>query len=280
MKKAIVQLESYLASATDSEKRFVNYLLNDLEEALKLDIHTLAKINYCSAATIVRVAKKNGYSGFKELKIALYQDLNYFNNKEIYKIDKLKEDKGRNVVEDICLNNIIAIEHTLDLIDNKTLATTVDLLKINTHVSLFGIGASFLVCKDLQMKLERVGINTSLFEDSHLALVHSSNATSNTLAFCFSYSGETKEVIKMAENVKMNQGTVISIVKYGDTSLARLSDYCFYVPSFEQEVRLAATSSRISQLNVIDVIYRSYLNDVYDIKIDKILTTSRLLKKG
>lgn len=51
--------------------------MENIREITEMDIHTLAKKGYCSPATIVRISKKIGFNGFKELKIALLNDINF-----------------------------------------------------------------------------------------------------------------------------------------------------------------------------------------------------------
>jgi DNA-binding MurR/RpiR family transcriptional regulator len=279
MQRAIVKLENYLEDCTSSERNAVLYLVQNTKEALNQDIHTISKLCFCSSATIVRIAKKNGYSGFKELKRELYKDLSYLEDLDKYDLDTIKKEDTSVVIIDITNNNIRAIKQTVGLLDNNTLLAVVDLIKNNQHINLFGIGASFIACKDLQMKLERVDKNTTLYEDTHMQYIRSSNIHENELAIIISYSGETEEILKMATNIKKNNGVIISIVKYGRTDLSDLSDYVLFVPAFEQELRVSASSSRISQLNMIDIIYHSYLKEVYDVKIKNILETSRMLKK-
>lgn len=277
--RAIIKLENYLNNCTDGERQAVLYMVQHTKEMVDQDIHTISKKCYCSSATIVRISKKNGYSGFRELKKELILDLNNIDNIDSIDINNLKLESTDQVLVDITNNNIRAIKQTAELIDYNVLLEVVHLINEQEYISLFGIGASFIACKDLQMKLERVNKKTSLYEDTHLQLIRSSNVLENELAIMISYSGETQEIIKMAKNIKKNNGIIISIVKYGRTDLSDLSDYVLYVPAFEQELRVSASSSRISQLNMIDIIYHSYLKEVYDIKIKNILETSRMLKK-
>ena len=279
MQSAIIKLENYLNDCTDGERDAVLYLVQHTKDALELDIHTLSRRCFCSGATIVRIAKKNGYSGFKELKRELYKDLSYLEDLDSYELDSMKSESESSVVSDISNNNIRAIRQTVGLLDSGVLMDVVELIKNHNQINLFGIGASFIACKDLQMKLERVDKNTTLYEDTHMQYLRSANIHKDDLAFIISYSGETEEILKMAKNIRDNGGIIVSIVKYGRTDLSDLSDYVLYVPAFEQELRVAASSSRISQLNLIDVIYHSYLKEVYDVKIRNILDTSRMLKK-
>ncbi|MFM1571887.1 hypothetical protein EQF93_01075 [Helcococcus ovis] len=64
-------------SSDDVEKPVIKYILENIREITEMDIHTLAKKGYCSPVTIVRISKKIGFNGFKELKIALLNDINF-----------------------------------------------------------------------------------------------------------------------------------------------------------------------------------------------------------
>lgn len=78
MKKVIYRLQSYYDNqATEVEKPIIRYILDNPRDAVATDIHSLAKQGYCSAATIVRICKKNGFKGLRELKIALMEDINF-----------------------------------------------------------------------------------------------------------------------------------------------------------------------------------------------------------
>lgn len=280
MKKALYRLEIYYKQqATESEKNVVGFLLNQTSEAVEMDIHTLAKKCYCSAATIVRICKKNGFNGYKELKMALWNDINY--SKQLADANISTESQGNlpNVVVKVLNNNINAIQNVYNLLDFEELDTIVHLLHSCRYVYLYGIGASFLVAKDFQQKFERINKRTFLYEDLHMQLVSSTNIEKGDIAIIISYSGLTKEMIEIAHNIKMRQGIIISITKYGSSKLISLSDYNLYVPKLENPLRTGASSSRVSQLCVVDILFNAYLSIETDKSMDKIILTNKLLEK-
>ena len=59
----------------------------------------------------------------------------------------------------------------------------------------------------------------------------------------------------------------------------KIADYNLFVPKIEKALRIAATSSRISQLSVIDYIYRIYMESDSEDIMYKILDTKKLLEK-
>ena len=71
-------------------------------------------------------------------------------------------------------------------------------------------------------------------------------------------------MIRCTQNAKDNGAKVISITKVGTTPIGELADYSLYVASNEFSFRSGAMSSRIAQLNLIDILYSSYVSQMYD----------------
>lgn len=280
MKKVIYRLQTYYNNeATEVEKPVIRYILDNTREVISLDIHTLAKLGYCSAATIVRICKKNGIKGYKELKVALMNDLNFNDNLIKESINNKKVSGAPTIVNEIFNENIKAINNTYNLIDYVVVDEVIKLMKKAKAIRLFAIGASFLVAKDLQQKLERINKVSVLYEDTHMQIVNSNNSTQDDLAIIISYSGETKELNDMAKTIKSNGCKIVSITQYSNNKLMGMADYNLFVPKIEKPLRIGAGSSRISQLSVIDYLYHLYL-EIEDKKyMEKIIQTNKLLEK-
>ena len=280
MKKGLYRLEVYYKqSATESEKEVLRFLINQTREAVEMDIHTMAKKCFCSPATIVRICKKNGFSGFKELKQALWNDMNFSKQLMQVNLDAPSGEKIPNIVANVLNTNIMAIQNIYNLLDFDELDRIVALLLSQRYVYLYGIGASFLVAKDFQQKLERINKRTFLYEDIHLQLISSTNLEPGDVAIIVSYSGITKEIIEIAQNVKMCGGKIIAITKYGTNKHSSMSDFNLFVPMLQKPLRVGASSSRVSQLSVVDIVYNTYISLEKDKSMEKILSTNKLLEK-
>ncbi len=280
MKKGLYRLEVYYKqNATESEKEVLRYLINNTREAVEMDIHTMAKKCFCSPATIIRVCKKNGFSGFKDLKHALQNDINFSQQLNQVNLTSSADEKLPNIVANVLNANISAIQNVYNLLDFEELNQIVTLLLSSRYIYLYGIGASFLVAKDLQQKFERINKRTFLYEDIHLQLVSSTNLEKDDIAIIVSYSGLTKEIIEITKNVKMRGGKVIAITKYGTSRLSSLSDYNLFVPTLEKPLRVGASSSRVSQLSVVDILYNAYISLEKEKSMERIVSTNKLLEK-
>lgn len=282
MKKVIYRLQSYYDNqATEVEKPVIRYILDNPRETIESDIHSLAKKGFCSAATIIRICKKNGFSGYKTLKIALMSDINF--NTELIRgnntIKKNEKDK-QDIIHEIYEENIRAITNTYNLVDLNVIEQVIKKMKSANIIRLFAIGASYLVAKDIQHKLERINKTSLLYEDTHMQIVNSNNANVEDLAIIVSYSGETKEIVEMAKTIKSNGCKIVSLTQYSNNKLMSLADYNLFVPTIETAPRVGAGTSRLTQLTVVDFLYHSYL-EIEDKKyMEKIIKTNDLLRKN
>jgi DNA-binding MurR/RpiR family transcriptional regulator len=64
--------------------------------------------------------------------------------------------------------------------------------------------------------------------------------------------------------VKENGATVIAVTRFEENPLAIIADYNLSVAATEFTFRSGAMSSRIAQLNIIDILYTAYVNRAYE----------------
>ena len=53
---------------TDIERNVLEYLLTHLDQALKLGVRGVARENFTSTSTVMRLSRKLGYNGFIEMR--------------------------------------------------------------------------------------------------------------------------------------------------------------------------------------------------------------------
>ena len=76
MGKTILDIKILYPSLGAAEKRVADFLMADPSRVLPLSITELAEQSGGSEATIVRLAKRLGFSGYQQLKISIAQEEN------------------------------------------------------------------------------------------------------------------------------------------------------------------------------------------------------------
>lgn len=265
MKNVLVRLQEYMGQANGAEKNLVHYLMEKPEEAAKLSIHVLAERTYTSAATVIRLCKKLGFCGYKEFIISLnYENALRSEERGDISTEIRKDDVLKDIVDKVTYRSIQALEDTRKLVDLDELQKCVDILEKAGTIGLFGIGSSLLAARDMYLKFLRLNKPCICNDDWHSQIVCARNLTVSDTAVIFSYSGLTKEMITCAGILKEQNVPIITVTRFGENELTRLADYKLYVSAKELLVRTAATASRISQLNIIDILFTAYVKNNYD----------------
>ena len=265
MKNALLRLRESQDSMSATERAVSDYLLSHQGEAMGLSIHQLAEKTFSSPSTVIRMCQRIGFAGYKEFRQAVTCEMAVRRMspeqgcREVTRSDSLDD-----IVDKVTCKNIMSLEDSKNLIDTETLQRCVELLRECRTVLLFGLGASLCAARDLNLKLLRLSKPCVVNDDWHAQLLQAKNAASDDLAVVVSYSGETVEVIECMKALRERGAPIIAITRQMSSPVAELSDYRLYTTDNEATFRSGAMSSRISQLNIIDILFTAYANSEYD----------------
>lgn len=265
MSNALLRLRERSKSFSNTEREVANMILADPQLVVDMSIHELARHTFSSPSTIVRLCSHTGYSGYKEFRKAITYELalrtqsRRTEQKQIEQSDSLED-----IIDKITYLNIISLEETRELLDVQVLQKCVSLLHHARMIYLFGLGASLCAAKDAYLKFLRLNKLCTINEDWHSQLLMARNATREDLALVISYSGATVEIIECMKALKENKTPIIAITRCVDSPVAELADERLYTAANESLFRSGAISSRMSQLNIVDILYTALANESYD----------------
>lgn len=273
MTSALVRLREAAESFSPTERAAAHIILSNPQLVAELSIHELAKQTFSSPSTIVRLCNHTGYSGYKEFRRAMINDLAVREQTKKEQVQIVHSDSLDDIIEKITYKNIVALEETKALIDTNVLRQCVDLVQNAKVIYLFGIGASLCAAKDAYLKFLRINKLCVINEDWHSQLLQAKNATKEDLGIAISYSGATAEIVECMKSLKENGTPTIAITRYVKSPVAKLADQRLYTAASESLFRTGAMSSRISQLNIIDILYTALSNRQYEQSMDQLSRT-------
>ncbi|PTD31144.1 MurR/RpiR family transcriptional regulator [Mycoplasma leachii] len=239
----------------DPDHRFcfiANYILNNLDTIEKMTINQLAKATYTSVATINRFCKFLDLDGYKEL----IHIIKYFKNS--LKGDQITYSVSSNSLIHNAYNNVISsLNETFKLTieQQETIKNLITKIKKSLKIAVFAVGGTFNISKDFQQKLLRIGFNITAVNDFHNGYLLANQLNNNDLAIFVSYSGETLDLIKLAQVCTKNNVQIAVVCKATNNTLSNLSNYLINISSNEKIDRLVSTTSRFSLLFALDLIY-------------------------
>lgn len=274
----VLRIKEEYRKLTKSEKKVADYFIENYKDAINESTQSIAVATDTSPATVIRFVKTLKFDGLQQLKLAIAADMDSqkpdITDEIIHQKDGLSE-----IVEKNKRNLINSIERLYALMDLELIEKSVDAIDSAKKVYLFGVGASGIVCYDINYKLSRIGKDVVFNNDIHLQLVNLNFITKEDACVCVSYSGNTKETVLVAEIAKKAGAKTVGICCYGKNELSKICDITLRVPHDERELRLGAISSRNTTLTLLDTIYLAITHRHYPEVLHDIEATRDLIKR-
>ena len=255
MSTEIIFIQESIHTFKPTEKKAAEYILKNPEEVVNQSIQKVAEKAKVSEATIIRLSKSLKCKGFQDLKLKIAYELAKSENTNSLYEDIPSNDSMKSFIQTISQNNIQSIQNTLLVLSEEELEKAVSLISSARMVAVYGLGASAIIAQDLKQKLSRINRWCEAAFDGDTQLTISANLSKQDVAFGISYSGQSKDVYESLKVAKENGAKIISLTKSGDNPISLLADVKLHTTSLERNVRSGATSSRIAQLTVIDILF-------------------------
>lgn len=242
-----------LSGLSTTEKQIAEWILARGNINSKTSIKSVAEALDVSEPLIVKLAKKLGFAGYRELRQAVVAYSN------VLPLDSEQEIEPTDNV-DIVLNKVFsgtiqAMKEARSVADPAIIDGAANAIFNARSVSIFGVGGSATICQDFEHKLLRIGIFGRAYSDSHMMLMVSSQLAENDVVVVISQSGDTRDLLSAVQACKENHAKVICITNNENSSLALASDYAIFSPARGGLLLGQNAIARIVQLNLLDVLF-------------------------
>ncbi|WP_232698658.1 MurR/RpiR family transcriptional regulator [Brevibacillus daliensis] len=274
----ISQIELVLNELPESEKKVAEYILSNAGEVMHMTIHELAKKAEASSAAVVRFCRSLGIDGFPALKIRLSAEVK--STPHVGYFDVESNETVHSIINKTLSNTVLTLQNTASQLDMQSIEQAVKMLHQAKVIYIYGIGASFIIAEDAAQKWIRLGKNVYAISDRHLLAAAMATQSQNAVFWGISYSGETREVIQLMKRAKEIGIKTISLSRPGNNKLSQLADVSLFTARApEAKLRSAATSSRLAQLFVLDVVFSTYASAQYDFTVEQIEKTKQIIER-
>lgn len=251
---ALIILNEAIDSLPGAEKRVANFILQNPGKAIMLNITQLAEASGSNVAGVVRLCRRLGMKGFRDLKLRLTWDVSQ--QEEPKKLLSIGPGFTIDRISHSVVNaSIETIKRILDMLDEQAMEESATTILRAKRVDLYGVGASGIVAQDLLQKLLRIGMICFYNSDSHLQLTSACALKPGDASLAISYSGKSRSIVLAAEEARKSGASTISITRFGANPLSEVCEINLFVPSTEPLFREGAMASRIAQLVVVDILF-------------------------
>jgi DNA-binding MurR/RpiR family transcriptional regulator len=255
MSTLALRIRMLYGSLSSTQKRIADAITGSREEMPFLSVHDLAGRAGVSAASITRFARMLGFDSLKAFRKALGSAMPA-EPPVLFKPLKAT-DTDAQVVQKVFRGNIRSLEDTLRLLDTGELQKAARALARAERVAFFGIGSSGNVAADAALRFSQVGLDAQAYFDSYQMVNQSVKLTRRDVAVGISHSGRSAMTVKALQLAAGRKTVTIGIANTLNSPLQNASGIflCTAFPEGSSEVSVAAMSSIIAQMCIVDALY-------------------------
>lgn len=190
---AKMKIRSAYASLPSAERKVADFILENPEKASLMVITEIAEASNVSVPSVTRLAKKLGYSGFLDFRVALAAGSSSLDS---LKSEPLKADDADPVaVEKVFLACMRALEDTLRGMNKDKLSEVADKIVSAKRIFVLGTTSSSEIASDFALQLASLGYDATAVLAPEVMDMYQSRFTPDDTVVGLSCSGRTKAVI-------------------------------------------------------------------------------------
>ena len=223
---ALATVQSLYPSFTKTEKKLIDYILSDPDSHiyLSLTLDDLATQAGVGQASVMRLIKKCGYPTFRSFMGAMHQA--QYKNATSSRL--ASRQAGNSLVDDVTRQLSLCAEN----LDQEYLRLAAQCIRNADFVVCVGYGNSSHVASLVAARMRRENIFCTTHVPGEIILSgYCAQEHKRAVVLCFSVSGETTEVIQVAQRYAQHGSCVIAITSHVESTLAKMANLTFYAPS-------------------------------------------------
>ncbi|MEK4869445.1 MurR/RpiR family transcriptional regulator [Niallia sp. FSL W8-1348] len=195
----------------DTDDQIVDFIIKNKNKAANMAIQQIAVQLFTVPNTITRLSKKLGYEGFSQMKMSLKEEL---------RIEK-------QLTENSLSYNI---QKTFSLIDPDKLSIVAKMIKKANRIMFLAVGDAAPLCEMMVKNLKVIGKHSEYYLHRHDLLYEVKSLEHTDILFVISLSGETLQILEMAQLAKQKKAKLISLTHFQENTLQKMADvnlYCY-----------------------------------------------------
>lgn len=235
-------------SLTISELDVLRFIDGNKKVFLESSIKELAKLTFVSTATVMRLCKKLGFTGYLEFKYIIKEELS---KEEI----KMKPESFQELLN----YNIKTITETAKMISEEKVKEVVNHIKNKKRIHFFGKGLTSTILQYASKELMTSNYPNTNYQDTHIAYISAESMSEDDVLFVASMSGNTHQIVRASQIAKSRNATVVTISSNGDNELSKIGDYNFTFYK-DDKIRQFDITSRLPILFILNIIINTLVD--------------------
>ncbi|MER1955418.1 MAG: MurR/RpiR family transcriptional regulator [Desemzia incerta] len=235
---------------TELDEKILHYVINNMDTVLQMGVREIARVNFTSPASIIRLSKKLGYTGFVDMYYHLLPKVSHTQQPS----EKSPEDIFKFELDDIFqYNSRESVDRFIQQVLN---------LK-QQYIFIYATGFSAIAGEYLYKKLLVLGKKTIFASGTDSIGVFENNLEDIGAFVVISKSGETQQVIDKLTSAKEQGICTVSFTKNEPNRVAELSDIHFKIYDRNEldDRNMLPNTFFPSLLMMFEYLFKAYLDE-------------------
>jgi len=247
------RIRMMMPNLTPLEARVVDTVFGRRDFSDATPLKDVAKDAGVSEAMVVKIAKKLGFSGYRDFRANAdgYVRLPIAEMHE----ELPPEDTAHEIIHKVFRASMQALEQTLAIVDVEAFERAADLIHDARQRGLYGVGGSAQIARDVSHKMLRIGVRTSAFDDTHMMAMSAALLGTDELAIGFSHTGATLVVPDALQLTRKNGARTIAITNYLGSPIAEIADVVLCSTARGLPLLGENATVRVAQLNILGAVF-------------------------
>ncbi|ACR79020.1 MurR/RpiR family transcriptional regulator [Kosmotoga olearia] len=249
MKKSFLnQFNERVGALTSSEEKVARYIKENPLKVVNMSIQSLANECFVVPSTVIKTAKKLGFSGFSELKIALAAEL------DKAAITGLDSDILSNTFKRYAEFVQELIEQASVRLSEELLNEAARIVLEANKIDIYSFGFDSIAGLDLYLKLVQIGKTTAHYENGYMQMISATYLGTEDAVIAISSTGSSKDLFDAVKRA-IESGAKVIVIAPSSSMLAGLETV--YLDTYFSTLVLpeGGIATRLVQLFLIDQLY-------------------------
>lgn len=275
------RINDKFAELRPSEQRVASHLTKISGRRFDQSITDLAKSVGVSEATVSRVSRALGFSGFTDLKLSMAADQGRSTYPNIPSSLEWTDTVGM-VARKLSTVFASSLAETQGALDEASLEAAVAAITEARRVIFMGVGGAAAVCEEAAHVFLKIGVDATSYSDGYTQTIVAATLEADCLLIAVSHTGTTPSVVSSVGLARGRGARTIAITNHAGSALALAAETVFATSiRGEQAIPLHGDflEGRISQLYVVDVLYIGALFKLNDVARERLAHTTLALRE-
>ena len=250
---ARMKIRSAYATLPSAERKVADFILENPERAMHMVINEIADAAGVSVPSVTRLARKLGYKGFLEFRVALASGAAI--TAETHKFSPVEEtDSDEAVVEKLYFASIRALEDTYRALDKQKFCRLAGLIAGAERVFVCGGGRSALLAQDMAFQLDVLGVQAISVTSQAVLNMFKPRFCEKDVFIGLSRAGRNKQLTEALRQAKKQGSTCVFMSNYVNAQGAQAADYFLCTSRLDDMKKILGTESNNAMIALTNLL--------------------------